>query len=161
MTGHSLKQLVAPPNPRVQRTRVARCARPGSPLTRHPLGGRKALIVGATAIVIALVGAVKTSEVKWTKPGEIKIVVVDRDSEPVPGATVVLSDSASAHQRSVITDANGRAAFSGVSRGDYLVKVDLSGFATYTIGPFRMRADSSENPELPEFVVMLNPLRVS
>ena len=25
-----------PPNPRVQRTRVARCARPGSPLTRHP-----------------------------------------------------------------------------------------------------------------------------
>ena len=26
------------PNPRVQRTRVARCARPGSPLTRHPLG---------------------------------------------------------------------------------------------------------------------------
>jgi hypothetical protein len=29
---------VRPPNPRVQRTRVARCARPGSPLTRHPLG---------------------------------------------------------------------------------------------------------------------------
>ena len=27
-----------PPNPRVQRTLVARCARPGSPLTRHPLG---------------------------------------------------------------------------------------------------------------------------
>lgn len=27
------------PNPRVQRTRVARCARPGSPLTRYPLGG--------------------------------------------------------------------------------------------------------------------------
>ena len=29
---------MAPPNTRVQRTRVARCARPGSPLTRHPLG---------------------------------------------------------------------------------------------------------------------------
>ena len=28
-----------PPNPRVQRTRVARCARPGSPLTRHPFCG--------------------------------------------------------------------------------------------------------------------------
>jgi hypothetical protein len=26
------------PNPRVQRTRVARCARPSWPLTRHPLG---------------------------------------------------------------------------------------------------------------------------
>jgi len=29
------------PNTRVQRTRVARCARPGSPLTRHPLGRQK------------------------------------------------------------------------------------------------------------------------
>jgi hypothetical protein len=30
--------MSTPPNPRVQRTRMARCARPGSPLTRHPLG---------------------------------------------------------------------------------------------------------------------------
>jgi hypothetical protein len=29
------------PNTRVQRTRVARLARDGSPLTRHPLGGPK------------------------------------------------------------------------------------------------------------------------
>ena len=29
-----------PPNTRVQRTRVARSARPGSPLTRHPLGAK-------------------------------------------------------------------------------------------------------------------------
>jgi hypothetical protein len=34
----------ARPNPRVQRARVARCARPGSPLTRHPLGGTKAAV---------------------------------------------------------------------------------------------------------------------
>jgi hypothetical protein len=27
-----------PPNPPVQRSRLARCARPGPPLTRHPLG---------------------------------------------------------------------------------------------------------------------------
>ena len=31
-------QNLRPPHMRVQRTRVARCARPGSPLTRHPLG---------------------------------------------------------------------------------------------------------------------------
>jgi hypothetical protein len=30
-----------PPNTRVRQTHVARRARPGSPLTRHPLGGRK------------------------------------------------------------------------------------------------------------------------
>ena len=34
----STSLLIEPPNTRVQRTRVARCARPGSPLTRHPLG---------------------------------------------------------------------------------------------------------------------------
>jgi hypothetical protein len=33
--------MTGPPNTRVQRTRVARCARPGSPLTRHPLGDPK------------------------------------------------------------------------------------------------------------------------
>jgi hypothetical protein len=33
------------PNTRVQRTRVARCARPGSPLTRHPLGGVRRFVV--------------------------------------------------------------------------------------------------------------------
>jgi hypothetical protein len=45
--------LSAPPNTRVQRTRVARCARPGSPLTRHPLGGR----IWRTAIAVVLVAA--------------------------------------------------------------------------------------------------------
>ena len=33
---------MALPNTRVQRTRAARFARTRSPLTRHPLGGRKA-----------------------------------------------------------------------------------------------------------------------
>jgi hypothetical protein len=36
---HWISSNKRPPNTRVQRTRVARCARPGSPLTRHPLGG--------------------------------------------------------------------------------------------------------------------------
>src|SRR5262245_26455853 len=44
-----------PPNTRVQRTRVARCARPGSPLTRHPLGGRGLIaVVGALLLSIVL-----------------------------------------------------------------------------------------------------------
>jgi hypothetical protein len=35
------------PNTRVQRTRVARCARPGSPLTRHPLGAGIGIRIGS------------------------------------------------------------------------------------------------------------------
>ena len=40
------------PNTRVQRTRVARCARPGSPLTRHPLGGLRIAIVVALTLLL-------------------------------------------------------------------------------------------------------------
>lgn len=40
--------MVERPNRRLQRTRVARCARPGSPLTRHPLGGTKAVVARPT-----------------------------------------------------------------------------------------------------------------
>ena len=43
--------VVTRPNTRVQRTRVARCARPGSPLTRHPLGGRIILVAFVTLSV--------------------------------------------------------------------------------------------------------------
>jgi len=41
-----------PPNPRVQRTRVARCARPGLPLTRHPLGVRMIILACALGSVV-------------------------------------------------------------------------------------------------------------
>jgi hypothetical protein len=41
-TGRQLTlKWFGPPNPRLQRTRVARFARPGSPLSRKPLGDPK------------------------------------------------------------------------------------------------------------------------
>src|SRR5215510_568218 len=42
------------PNTRVQRTRVARFARPGSPLTRHPLGAlKRQSALGIAALLLA------------------------------------------------------------------------------------------------------------
>jgi hypothetical protein len=47
---------VARPNPRVQRTRVARCARPRLAADRHPLGGRERTIVrtGSLSLLLGL-----------------------------------------------------------------------------------------------------------
>jgi hypothetical protein len=44
-----------PSNPRVQRTRVARCARPGSPLTRRPLGGRGSSLAALLGVICLFV----------------------------------------------------------------------------------------------------------
>ena len=45
--------------------------------------------------------------------------------------------------------------------GDYVLTFEIAGFATCSIGPIKMRARESESPELPEFVVMMNPVRWS
>ena len=61
------------PNTRVQRTRVARCARPGSPLTRHPLGRRSVLVVLA-----ALLGTVASTARSAVTPTPTPSVSVGR-----------------------------------------------------------------------------------
>ena len=61
--------------------------------------------------------------------------------------------------RTMTSDPKGRAAFGGVSPGAYILKFQLSGFAPSSIGPITMRAEEQENPKLPEFVVMMNPVR--
>ena len=44
--------IMTRPNPRVQRTRVARSARPASPLTRHPLGRREVALLVLCALSV-------------------------------------------------------------------------------------------------------------
>ena len=150
-----------PPNKRVQRTRVARCARPGSPLTRHPLGHGRAFSTIVVVAALLLTGMAKKGEIVWSKPGEIRLVVVDRESVPIPGTTVTLSKVGNDQSQAVvISDKVGRASFSGVLPGDYVLRFELSGFVTCSLGPFRMRSTSEEDPVLPEFVVMMNPILV-
>ena len=58
----------APPNPRVQRTRVARCARPGSPLTRHPLGGREIQRLFGPRVAAVLLSIVAVLNCRGSSP---------------------------------------------------------------------------------------------
>jgi len=95
----------------------------------------------------------------WTAPGEIRVVVVDRDSAALPGVTVTLL--AGPHQeaeRVAVTDSKGRVRFSEVPVGEYTLRLQISGAAECSIGPFTMRAGPHDNPWLPEFRVVMNPI---
>ena len=111
------------------------------------------------ALTLLVMGMAQGSAVVWTKPGELRVAVVDRDQGPIPGVTVELVSVANERSlRTVISDPKGRAGFSGVGPGEYVLRFQLSGFATCSIGPITMRAETEENPRLPEFVVMMNPI---
>jgi hypothetical protein len=119
------------------------------------------MVARVAALALLIMGMSPGSPIVWTNPGEIRVVVVDRDGLPVVGVTVELAAVAGPSRRIVVTDPKGRGSFDGVKAGDYVLRFELSGFATCSIGPITMRADRGENPELPEFLVMLNPIRVS
>jgi hypothetical protein len=110
---------------------------------------------------LLLTGMAKKGEIVWSKPGEIRLVVVDRESVPIPGVAVTLSKVGDDQSQAiVISDKGGRASFSRVVPGEYVLRFELSGFARCSLGPFRMRSTSEEDPVLPEFVVMMNPIKV-
>jgi Carboxypeptidase regulatory-like domain len=100
-------------------------------------------------------GLSRGPDVVWTKPGELRVVVVDRDSVPVRGVTVTLHPAA---QKPAVTDGRGRVEFTGLPGGEYSLIFELSGFARTTLGPVKMRRLQDENPHLPEFVVIMNPV---
>ena len=112
-------------------------------------------------LALLLLGMAQSSEIVWLKPGQLRATVIQRDGTPVPGVAVELNGGeAGSAQRVAITDPKGHAGFDDVPAGEYTLTFQLSGFATCSIGPFTMRRIASENPELPAFVVMMNPVRV-
>ena len=120
------------------------------------------MVAKVTVLALLIMGMSPSSPVVWTKPGEIRVVVVDRDGQPISGVTVELSATAlGSARRTMISDPKGGAGFGGVSAGDYMLTFQLSGFAPCSIGPITMRADKAGSPELPEFLVMMNAIRWS
>ena len=74
----------------------------------------------ATLLFVLVAGIAVADEVTWTPPHQIRVMVVDRDSGPVPGVAVTVRqvDSRGAAQGLVaITDDNGSAAFKKLPRG--------------------------------------------
>jgi Carboxypeptidase regulatory-like domain len=104
-----------------------------------------------------LMGMSRGPGIVWTKPGDLRVVVVDRASVPIPGVTVTFSPAA---QKALVTDSRGRVEFTGLVEGEYSLTFELSGFARMTLGPVGMRSSATENPRLPEFLIVMNPVMV-
>jgi hypothetical protein len=118
-------------------------------------------VVSIAGLVLSALAISKPADVVWTPPGELRAVVTGRDSAPLPGVAVSVARMglAAAVQRSaVITGRDGRARFANLPPGEYVIRFQLSGFADAAIGPVTLRSSSQENPRLPEFVVVLNPV---
>ena len=142
------------PNPVLHRIRLRRGV-------KSTLGAGKRRVAQVAGLALLVLGMAKPSEVVWLKPGELRATAVERDGTPIPGVTVeLMTGEAGRAQRVAITDPKGNAGFDQVASGEYVLKFQLSGSATCSIGPFAMRATANENPELPAFVVLMNPVRV-
>ena len=119
------------------------------------------MVARVAVLALLIMGMSPGSPIVWPNPGEIRVVVIDRDGLPIVGVTVELTATTGTPRRIMVTDPKGRAGFDGVKAGDYILRFTLSGFANCSIGPVTMRADRDGSVELPEFLVMMNPVRVS
>jgi hypothetical protein len=102
-----------------------------------------------------------------TEGVSIGIQVQDIDGTALPGAAVSLQrvprgDDPSSPDRTCATNQEGWAQLDAIAEGTYLLKVELSGFATTIIGPFyRWNLTTRSSQEQPErLIVVLNPIQV-
>jgi hypothetical protein len=114
--------------------------------------------MNAIAFLIAFVMTISqdTPGVRWPPAGDFSAIVVSREMEPIPGATVSLTPcgkTAGATRRTV-SAGEGKVAFTNVPPGEYFLTVELDGYARTQIGPVR----SDGNPFTPELLVVLNPV---
>src|SRR6516162_2577565 len=66
----------------------------------------------------------------------------DPEGEPVPGATIALISRGTAARWNVVTSAAGAYRFDGVPPGDYILRADAPGFATFLAQPVRLETAS-------------------
>src|SRR5438552_10197385 len=81
--------------------------------------------VSAVGVLLALLAAVPAAA---QSTGSISGAVVDSSGQVVPGATVMLTNEATADARTIVSNERGDFAFRAVPPGSYTVKVELAGF---------------------------------
>src|SRR5262245_56872031 len=87
-------------------------------ITRHALA----------FILIALSSATASLVAQGT--GQIEGIVRDEQGGVLPGATVAIRNADSGVTRTVVSEPDGRYVFPALSPGRYLLRAELSGFAT-------------------------------
>ena len=63
--------------------------------------------------------------------GTISGTIIDNTGQVVPGATITLTNEATADARTAPSGGHGEFAFRGVEPGSYTVRVELTGFRTH------------------------------
>src|SRR5215207_957903 len=81
-------------------------------------------------VFIAL--ALSISPVTAQDTGTVSGTVVDGSSQVVPGATVTLINEGTGDSRTAVSAGRGEFTFRAVLPGTYTVKIELTGFRTYT-----------------------------
>jgi hypothetical protein len=81
---------------------------------------------------LALVAALPTGLHAQAASGTLQGTVTDEQSAAVPGATVTATNTATGVARGATTGADGVFRFGSLPAGTYDVRVELSGFSTYT-----------------------------
>lgn len=127
-------------------------------------GPMRNLAVALSLICVVTAGEAgaltRQARVGVTPPRRVDVRVVDGNLNPLSGATVhLIAQLPSAGKRPAvaITDSSGKTHFEGLSEGQYVVRVQLTGFVDVTVGPFAVH-EAAENPRISEIVVLLSPL---
>jgi hypothetical protein len=116
---------------------VARCARPGSPLTRHPLGGHQWLL--RLAVLGCLVACACHQVIKdpaWPGPQpawtheDVIVTIVDSSGMPLPGVVVTLEYSVGGTPTACrcATGSEGTAGFRAIPSDSVDIFVRMRGF---------------------------------
>jgi Carboxypeptidase regulatory-like domain/TonB-dependent Receptor Plug Domain len=87
--------------------------------------GRRALLAACLALALGAMPAAAQDT------GSISGTVVDTSNQVVPGATVTLTNEATADARTTASGPDGTFTFRAVPPGSYTVKIELSGFRTH------------------------------
>jgi len=80
------------------------------------------------AVVLLCFGTAAFAQIS----GDVLVQTADQSGGVVPNATVTLKSIQTGASRTATTDANGAARFAQLGVGDYEVKVDAAGFASFT-----------------------------
>src|SRR5690348_4816668 len=83
------------------------------------------------SLLTALVAAVAIVVAPLQDTGSVSGLVVDSSAQVVPGATVTLTNDATADTRTATTDGAGGFTFRAVPPGSYTLRITLAGFRTF------------------------------